>query len=668
MAEQTHISSPTTTQPNPTRTRDGLHLRTHHALFILVPVIWAGWWLGAHGLQIDGLWIDEWWTVYRAGGGRYGPLTPWGVVERMLSRDPNQSIGYFLILSLWTKLVGWSDFAARSLSLLIGVLAVPLAYATATRVRGVQAGIVAALLMATSNFFVYYLHELRAYALQLTFATLAIWAYTRALDEARISRGTAAGLAIGVAGILYTHYVGALLILGVGLYHLVMRPKRGTWWAVTGYAVLGMVLFTPWAAVMAHAVENAITEGGRPDMTISLAKIIRDMPYIFSNGLWPLWIPVLAGAVLAVRQPTGDRARRAVLMAGFVSLTAFAGALLMQISLDVISHIRYLLALWAPLTLFVALSLERLLHAGSGTWRVVGAVTAAAWVGAGFVTGLNSNFHDTFHSALYAEIFRPGMKTNELGLYVRHHATSNDAVVFSAVRDEWALKGPLEHYMHGMPARYTMLNELDDGERSQGGFIGGAARVWVGYETGGTPTEALMSFQRRLDERDYLLCETPLQTPNLQLDMYAVSEMCCTPPDEPTLRYDLPLTLTQASLSPVPGWSFAEVLISWEAEPGWFASAYSVSVYATDADGQLVAQTDYPVSGAPFDCHPALLDFNEAAPGDYAVHVVVYAWETGERVGATATATGEAVTAFSIGIVTVDTDGIVVKSLSGTGG
>ncbi len=664
MAEQTHTSpsSPTTEQTESRAdTLGGVRLRTVHALFLLIPVIWAGWWLGAHGLQIDGLWIDEWWTVYRAGGGRYGPLTPWGVVERMLSRDPNQSIGYFLLLSLWTKLVGWSDFAARSLSLLIGVLAVPLAYATAARVRGVRAGIVAALLMATSNFFVYYLHELRAYALQLTFAALAVWAYTRALDETTLSRGTAAGLALGVAGILYTHYVGALLILGVGLYHLLVVPKRGTWWAVTGYAVLGMALFTPWAWVMAHAVENAITEGGRPDMTISLAKIIRDTPYIFSNGLWGLWGPVIAGAVLTVRQLTGNRARRALVMAGSVTLVAFAGALLVQVGLDVISHIRYLLALWAPLTLFVALSIDRLLGADDPLWMMLGTITVTAWVGAGFVTGLTSDFHDTFHSALYAEVFRPGMKTNELGLYVRDHATSNDAVVFSAVRDEWALKGPLEHYMHGMPARYAMLNEMDPGEGAQGSFIGGATRVWVGYERGGPPTEALANFERRLDERNYLICETPLQTENLQLDMYAVSEMCCTPPEQPAVRYDVPLTLAQSQLSVVPGWTFAEVMISWQAEPDWFAPAYSVSVYATDADGQPVTQTDYPVSGAPFDCHPALLDFTDVPAGDYTVHVAVYAWETGGRVNATVTETGEGVTAYPLGTIIVSDEGIRVE-------
>ena len=86
---------------------------------------------------------------------------------------------YHLILWFWVKLTGSSVFALRFLSLVLGVLTVPLVYGLARLAFGELVGLLATLLCAISPFQIYYSQEARMYALATFFTTLSMFLLAR---------------------------------------------------------------------------------------------------------------------------------------------------------------------------------------------------------------------------------------------------------------------------------------------------------------------------------------------------------------------------------------------------------------------------------------------------------------------------------------------------------
>jgi len=72
---------------------------------------------------------------------------------------------YYDLLHFWMQLFGSSEAAVRSLSLLFGLLTVPLLYALGRRLFGPATGLLAALLGAISPFWIWYAQEARNYTL-----------------------------------------------------------------------------------------------------------------------------------------------------------------------------------------------------------------------------------------------------------------------------------------------------------------------------------------------------------------------------------------------------------------------------------------------------------------------------------------------------------------------
>jgi len=92
---------------------------------------------------------------------------------------------YHLLLWFWVKLTGSSVFALRFLSLILGVLTVPLVYRLARLAFGELVGLLAALLCAISPFQVYYSQEARMYALATFFTTLSMFLLARIVSGER---------------------------------------------------------------------------------------------------------------------------------------------------------------------------------------------------------------------------------------------------------------------------------------------------------------------------------------------------------------------------------------------------------------------------------------------------------------------------------------------------
>jgi len=97
-------------------------------------------------------------------------MSPGEIVSRTAADIP-PPLSY-LLLHAWIQLFGDDEPVVRSLSVLFGVLAVPLIYGVAWQLlRRRLAGLLAALLLAVSPLHIWYGQETRMYAL-LTFLCL----------------------------------------------------------------------------------------------------------------------------------------------------------------------------------------------------------------------------------------------------------------------------------------------------------------------------------------------------------------------------------------------------------------------------------------------------------------------------------------------------------------
>jgi uncharacterized membrane protein len=117
---------------------------------------------------------------------------------------------YYLLLRAWVALTGQTEFALRYLSLLLSVLGVAALYRLGRDWFYPLLGGVAALLMATSPYVVWYAQEVKMYALLSPLVLGLLYAYRRAL-ESRDWRLWVVVVA-GIWVLMGLHVMGVLLI------------------------------------------------------------------------------------------------------------------------------------------------------------------------------------------------------------------------------------------------------------------------------------------------------------------------------------------------------------------------------------------------------------------------------------------------------------------------
>jgi len=223
-------------------------------VLLLITLLALG--LRLFGLDAQSLWYDEAFSVYLARMGL-------GEITARTAADIQPPVYYYLLHG-WIRLLGDSERALRGLSLLFGVLTVPLMYAVAwqlfARLPGTHrrlAGLLAALLVAVSPLHIWYGQEARMYTL-LTFlcllsSYLLLIVIPMALRGENKWRVLALWVAYTLASIasLYTHYFAAFVLGFQGLYLFLvwweggLRPARLILGGLASLLVT-VLAFLPW--------------------------------------------------------------------------------------------------------------------------------------------------------------------------------------------------------------------------------------------------------------------------------------------------------------------------------------------------------------------------------------------------------------------------------------
>jgi mannosyltransferase len=208
--------------------------------------------------------------------------------ERVLDGHPPL---YYYLLHFWMLLAGSTEYAVRFPSAVAGALIVPVVWRLAANQTTRWAGVLAALLVATSPALIQPSRSPRMYIFLALFAVLSIWALCRALAGNRWSAW--AGWAIATLALLYTHYYGIAVIAAEGVYALwvcrqwLLRLKRP---AVLSVGIAAAYL--PWLAFA--ALGSATTT----------AKIISNAPSPTSimSVSEMYWIPLNLGEYLPLEE------------------------------------------------------------------------------------------------------------------------------------------------------------------------------------------------------------------------------------------------------------------------------------------------------------------------------------------------------------------------------
>ena len=176
-------------------------------------------------------WLDEAFSVVAVA--RLDWTSMWQVLS---DREANGGL-YFVLLHLWLVL-GESEFAVRSLSVVFAVATVPVVYALGSRLFGLRVAAGAALLLAVNAFFIQYAQEARGYSLLLFLASLSSYILVRAIEKPSWWTWIAYILISVLA--VYAH-VFAVLVLGAQAISIVFLDRRYVPWralTVAGFTIL----------------------------------------------------------------------------------------------------------------------------------------------------------------------------------------------------------------------------------------------------------------------------------------------------------------------------------------------------------------------------------------------------------------------------------------------
>lgn len=223
------------------------------------------------------LWLDEALSVNIA-------RLPFSQLHDALKHDGAPPL-FYVLLHLWTSVLGTSDVAARSLSAVAMLGAVAVLWFVARRWLGTRVAWLAAFVMITNPYAYRYATEARMYALVMLFVSAAMLFFQRALEKPSVGR--LIPFALTVAALLYTQYWSFYLLatFTVMIAWMIWRDHdRAAAKRIAIATAVGIACFLPWAPTFAYQGAHTGTPWGTPVLPgLPIAFTIRD----FAGGATP---------------------------------------------------------------------------------------------------------------------------------------------------------------------------------------------------------------------------------------------------------------------------------------------------------------------------------------------------------------------------------------------
>lgn len=211
-------------------------------LFLLVGLL-----LRAESLASRAIWYDEAYSIWVAS------QSPVRIVQESAVNDPHPP-GYYLLLRVWSGLLGGGLMTARALSLVFWILSAVLTYRLASEWFGPHTAAGAVCLLSLNAFQVIASTEARMYMPLQALGLLATWLLWRATrPDAPSRRWLAYGLS--VSALAYVSYYSVFLLAG----HLVWLVRSGLRTHARGVAMAAaaaLLAYLPWVPSLPGSVTS----------------------------------------------------------------------------------------------------------------------------------------------------------------------------------------------------------------------------------------------------------------------------------------------------------------------------------------------------------------------------------------------------------------------------
>lgn len=540
------------------------------------------------------LWTDEGWTVAVASAD-----TPAAMFD-LVRNDVHPPL-YFAALWAWEKIAGESELALRAPTVFTLLIEVALLYQLGAKLLTPFSGIMAALLLILHDLVRVLALEVRQYTLSHTLVVLVLWTYWRWREKP--DRRHLLFFILAALALLYTHYWGALVLIGVGIHCLIVGPQHLRYGIIIAGAIVALG-YAPWLPIIPQQME-ALPDGlahvlpnDRRGLTVMSYQLI-GVPEWF-------WV-VLGGAALVLAWRSRQRQAISFLALGVcvpivlsVAINAFYATL----------WYRSLMVIIPPLLLLISYTLSRFRLPERSLLM-------------GFIV-IQSVFTT---SALPPTrgIYPP------IAYYLGERSAPQDAVIAAAGFDSYAFL----YYVERQPANPPTLNthlyrraQTSDYVDAIRQTVNNVEGVWVVREW--YDTDAIL--WDTLSELGFIQTAAFNWQTGLPINLVRWDRL----PDAPPLTHYDDLVLLQAKT-----FSYTDTIgvqLWWQARQV-LPHDYTVSVFLLDASGRLVAQSDHypqegrartstwPAGSIHFDSYA--LEAAHLAAGTYTVGVKIYYFTDG---------------------------------------
>ena len=165
--------------------------------------------LGSHNL-----WFDEVATVFSLDL-YLEKLNPYKLFYFM--KLSNQHL-YYILLKPWTIFFGKSEFSLRSLSMVFGVLSIPLIYKLGKLFFNTRVGLIGSFILSVSPMHIWYSQEARGYCLSTFLAMLVVYLFCLATEKNRLNLWI--GFIVSSILAVYSNYFCIYVIIIISMFSI----------------------------------------------------------------------------------------------------------------------------------------------------------------------------------------------------------------------------------------------------------------------------------------------------------------------------------------------------------------------------------------------------------------------------------------------------------------
>lgn len=198
-------------------------------------------------------------------------------IDGLINFEPQLTPLYFLLARSWVQWLGNSIWVLRSLSVLFGLLSLPLMFWLCCLLFETrQVAWVATAMMAVSPFHLIYSQEARPYSVWVALTLLSCIALVSAVNSGRLIGWLAYSLSIALG--LYTFMFTALTMAAHIAYMLIRSRLDRKLLCFAAASLASLVLFAPWIQILiAHPPSNAGGQRSPPSLLVYPQSLLRNV-------------------------------------------------------------------------------------------------------------------------------------------------------------------------------------------------------------------------------------------------------------------------------------------------------------------------------------------------------------------------------------------------------